>query len=84
MLAHAARHQEFRSLAATFWSGTRGILAQQVAEDYRQAGEKAPVDPKHIAIAFTALDIGLVVQHLVDPELYEALFAPLAPGATEG
>jgi AcrR family transcriptional regulator len=88
VLAHAARHPEFRALAASFWTGTRTVLAQQVEGDYRQAGEEPQLEPKHIAIALTALDIGLAVQHLVDPdevplslypELYEALFAPIVP-----
>ena len=65
------------------------MLSLQVEDSYRQAGERPPIEPKHIAIALTALDIGLAVQHLVAaeevplelyPELYEALFGPLLPG----
>ena len=89
VLAHAARHPELRSLAASFWAGTRSTLSLQIEDSYRQAGENPPIEPKHIAIALTALDVGLAVQHLVDPdevglelypELYEALFTPLLPG----
>lgn len=88
-LAHAARHPDFRSFAATFWSGTREMNAQGIAASYQEAGEQPPIEPKHIATALTALDIGLAVQHLVDPEavplelyprLFELLFVPLAPG----
>jgi AcrR family transcriptional regulator len=85
-LAHAARHDEFRSLAATFWSGTRAIGTQQIADAYAERGLEPPIDPKHLATAGIALDIGLAVQNLVDPEdvplgvyppLYELIFGQL-------
>jgi AcrR family transcriptional regulator len=85
-LAHAARHPEFRSLAATFWSGTRAMNAHQIEGAFQELGRRPPIEPKHLATALTALDIGLAVQNLVDPEevpldlyprLYELLFAPL-------
>jgi AcrR family transcriptional regulator len=87
-LVHAARNPGFRSLAATFWSGTREMNANVIREAYEELGKDPPVEPKHLATAFTALDIGLAVQHLVDPEavplelyprLYELLFVPLVP-----
>jgi AcrR family transcriptional regulator len=90
-LAHAARHPEFRSLAATFWSGTRALGTGQIAAAFEQRGVKPPIEPKHLATATIALDIGLAVQNLVDPDdvpleiyppLYELLFARLLePGA---
>jgi AcrR family transcriptional regulator len=85
-LAHAARHPEFRSLAATFWSGTRAMNAQQIEGVFDELGREPPIEPKHFATALTALDIGLALQHLVDPDevpldlyprLYELLFGPL-------
>jgi AcrR family transcriptional regulator len=85
-LAHAARHPEFRSLAATFWSGTRQMAAAAISAGYEQIGREPPIEPKDIAAAFIAIDIGLVVQHMVDPDevplelyprLYELLFVPL-------
>jgi AcrR family transcriptional regulator len=85
-LAHVARHPEFASLAATFWRGTRATMAAAWEETARAQGRELPVDAPHIAIALTALDIGLAVQNLVDPEeaplelypeLYELLFVPL-------
>jgi AcrR family transcriptional regulator len=85
-LAHAARRPEFKSLAATFWSGTRTAMAIEIGEAFQQVDGIPPVEPKELAIALTALDIGLAVQHLVDPEdvplslypkLYELLFAPI-------
>jgi AcrR family transcriptional regulator len=85
-LAHAARHPEFRALPATFWSGTRAMNASWLERDVEQRGIRLPIDAKHLATAMTALDIGLAVQHLVDPaevpldlypQLYTLLFGPL-------
>lgn len=82
-LAQAGRDEEFRKLAATFWRGNRtagtGVIAHQLPEHADQA--------KAIATAMIALDIGLAIQHMVDPddvpldlypELYELLFSSLA------
>jgi AcrR family transcriptional regulator len=87
-LAHAARHPDFASLPATFWRGNRRLVADQIQGLYDEAQEQPPIDPKHMASALTALDIGLAVQNLVDPEevplslypkLYGLLFGPLIP-----
>jgi hypothetical protein len=88
-LAYAARHPEFASLPATFWRGNRELTASQIDDTYGAAGEKPPIESKHLATALTALDIGLAIQNLVDPEevpldlypkLYDLLFGPLLPG----
>ena len=85
-LAHVARHPEFASLASTFWRGTRRVIADQWEQTFKAQGRDLPVPARHIAVALTALDIGLAVQNLVDseevplelyPELYELLFVPL-------
>jgi AcrR family transcriptional regulator len=78
-LTQAARDEDFRELAATFWSGNRALLAEQTRETYKEIGRKPPLPPKQIATAMIALDVGLAVQHLVDPEeapldLYVPLF----------
>jgi len=78
-LTQAARDEDFRKLAATFWSGNRGLLAEQTKEVYEELGSKPPLPPEQIATAMIALDVGLAVQHLVDPEgapldLYVPLF----------
>jgi AcrR family transcriptional regulator len=67
-LTQAARDEEFRKLAATFWSGNRAVLSEQVGETYKEIGRKPPLPTKEIATAMIALDVGLGVQHLVDPE----------------
>jgi AcrR family transcriptional regulator len=78
LMALAARDEEFRKLAATFWSGNRAMAAQQTAEAFEEVGREPPIEPKHLAAAMTALDIGLAVQHLVDPdEVPLDLYVPL-------
>jgi AcrR family transcriptional regulator len=90
-LAHAARHPEFASLPASFWRGNRELTAHSIETTYAEAGEKPPIAAKHLATALTALDIGLAIQNLVDPEevplslyprLYGLLFGPLLPGSS--
>jgi AcrR family transcriptional regulator len=77
-LTQAARDEEFRKLAATFWSGNRGVLAEQTKATFRELGRKPPLPPKQIATAMIALDVGLAVQHLVDPdEAPLGLYVPL-------
>ena len=87
-LAYAARHPEFASLPATFWRGNRELTARMVDTTYAQVGERPPIESKHLATALTALDIGLAIQNLVDPEevpldlyptLYDLLFGRLLP-----
>ena len=78
-LTQAARDKEFRKLAATFWSGNRAVLTEQTKDTFKELRRKPPVPPKQIATAMIALDVGLAVQHLVDPDeapldLYVPLF----------
>jgi AcrR family transcriptional regulator len=84
-LTQAARDEGFRKLAATFWSGNRALLAEASRVQFEQLGRKPPVPTDQLATAMIAMDIGLAVQHLVDPEavpldhyvpLYDALFGP--------
>ena len=67
-LTQAARDEEFRKLAATFWSGNRALLAEQIKETFKEISEEPPLPAKQIATAMIALDVGLAVQHLVDPD----------------
>jgi AcrR family transcriptional regulator len=77
-LTQAARDEEFRELAATFWSGNRAVLAERAGATFNQLGRKPPLAPKQIATAMIALDVGLAVQHLVDPdEVSLDLYVPL-------
>jgi AcrR family transcriptional regulator len=67
-LTLAARDEELRKLAATFWSGNRALLTEQTKDVFKEVGRKPPLSPKQIATAMIALDVGLAVQHLVDPD----------------
>jgi hypothetical protein len=85
-LTQAARDEDFRKLAASFWSGNRALVAGQVKATFKEVGRKPPLPPDQIATAMIALDVGLAVQHLVDPEevslevyvpLFDLLFGSL-------
>jgi AcrR family transcriptional regulator len=77
-LTQAARDEGFRELAATFWSGNRAVLAENVKTTFKEIGSKPPLRAKQIATAMIALDVGLAVQHLVDPdEVPLDLYVPL-------
>jgi AcrR family transcriptional regulator len=67
-LTQAARDEGFRELAATFWSGNRAVLAENAKATFKEIGHKPPLPAKQIATAMIALDVGLAVQHLVDPD----------------
>jgi len=90
LLAHASRDDQFRQIAAGFWSANRALSAQAIAGAYAGASRKPPLAPEDLATAMIALDIGLALQHFVDPDavplrtypdLFELLFGPLAPEA---
>jgi AcrR family transcriptional regulator len=82
-LAQAGRDEELRELAATFWRGNRARGQKLIATAIPEQAARA----KAISTAMIALDIGLAIQHFVDPEdvpldlypeLYVMLFGPLA------
>ena len=85
-LTQAARDEEFRKLAAGFWSGNRKLMAESGSAQWKELGRKPPLPPEQIATGMIALDIGLAIQHMVDPDavpldlyvpLYEELFGPM-------
>jgi AcrR family transcriptional regulator len=93
LLAHAGRDEQFRTLARGFWSTNRELTAEGIRRAYKDAGTAPPAAPEQLATAMIAMDIGLALQHFVDPdavpltdypELYELLFEPLAPPGAEG
>jgi AcrR family transcriptional regulator len=88
LLAHAGRDEHFRELAAGFWSGTRKLGAAAIEQRFAEAGQAPNLPAEDLATAMIALDIGLALQHFVDPggapldlypTLYEALFARHGP-----
>jgi AcrR family transcriptional regulator len=93
LLAHAGRDESFRQIAAGFWSANRELIATGIEQAYSEAGQKPPAPSGHLATAMIALDIGLALQHFVDPdtvplelypELYDLLFSPHAPAGVPG
>jgi AcrR family transcriptional regulator len=88
VLAHAGRHDDFRALAAQFWSRNRTLIAEVTARAHARADKPPPADPKLLATAMIALNVGLAIQRYVDPEavpldawpeLFEVLFPPVNP-----
>jgi AcrR family transcriptional regulator len=88
LLAHTGRDDEFRKIAAGFWSGNRALAARAITTAYEEADTTPPIAPDRLASAWIAIDIGLALQHFVDPdgaplelypELCELLFGPLVP-----
>jgi AcrR family transcriptional regulator len=88
LLAHAGRDSEFRKIAARFWSGNRRLIAGAIETAFKEAGATPPLAPDRLASAWIAIDIGLALQHFVDPdaapldlyaELCDTLFTPLVP-----
>jgi len=86
LLAAAGRDERFRELAAGFWSANRRLTSVGLAGAFKDAGQEPPAPADDLASAMIALDIGLALQHFVDPEavplrlypeLYELLFVPL-------
>ena len=90
LLAAAGRDSDFRKIAAGFWSTNRQLTAAVIKAGYDAAGTEPPAPPDHLASAMIAIDIGLALQHFVDPEaaplelypeLYELLFTHIGPGS---
>jgi AcrR family transcriptional regulator len=89
LIAQAGRDEDLRQLAASFWTGNRALAAAAIGQLYGEAGKPPPAAPERLASALIALDIGLAIQHYVDPEaapldlypeLFELLFDRLVPG----
>lgn len=83
LLAQAAVDDELRQLARGFWSTNRQLIGQLLARAASQLQVDLPAPPERMASAMIALDIGLAIQHHIDPdavpldaypELFEALF----------
>jgi AcrR family transcriptional regulator len=88
LLAHAGRDESFRAIAAGFWSVTRTLSAEAIQAAFDAAGVDPPAPPVDIASAMIAMDIGLALQHFVDPDavpldvypaLYDLAFGRHAP-----
>jgi AcrR family transcriptional regulator len=68
LLLQAGRDERMRALAAEFWRSNRLLIARIVE---RAAGDGRPLrglSPERMATALIGLDIGLAIQHYVDPD----------------
>lgn len=86
-VAHAGRDDATRELAAGFWRGNRALMAELSRRFYADRGVEPPIATDRIATAFIAMDIGIALQHHVDPEavpldvypdIWETIFGRLA------
>ncbi|HEX8123597.1 MAG TPA: TetR/AcrR family transcriptional regulator [Solirubrobacteraceae bacterium] len=68
LLLEAGRDEKMRALAVEFWRSNRELVAEIVARRYAAADRKPPLKPKTLASALIAMDIGLAIQHYVDPD----------------
>ncbi len=91
LIAQAGRDDELRELAAGFWTGNRALTAAVIRQVHEEEGAPLPAAPERLASALIALDIGLAIQHHIDPEaapldlypeLYGLLFERLIPGGS--
>ena len=85
LLAHAGRDDDLRRLATEFWRENRGLLARLVERRFAEQGTEPPLPPDVLATALIAMDIGLAVQHHVDPDavplsVYPEVFGVLFDG----
>ena len=69
LLLEAGRDEAMRELATGFWRTNRELTAAVVERRFREAGQEPPIAPQSMATALIAMDIGLAIQHYVDPEV---------------
>ena len=69
LLLEAGRDDKMRALAVEFWRSNRELIARLLGKRYEQQGRPMPTDPLTPATASIAMDIGLAIQHYVDPEV---------------
>lgn len=90
LLTHAGRDDDTRELAAGFWTRNRELITELVRRRCAEAGIEPPMAPDRIASALIAMDVGLSLQHFVDPDavpldvypdVWEAIFGRLAGGS---
>ena len=85
LLLQAGRDERMRELAVEFWRTNRGLLAKLAERRFAEAGRDPPLDPHVLASAMIAMDIGLAIQHYVDPDavpldVYPDVFGTLFDG----
>ena len=69
LLLEAGRDEKMRRLAVEFWRSNRELIARIIEKRYKEEGREPPLKPLTFASALIAMDIGLAIQHYVDPEV---------------
>jgi AcrR family transcriptional regulator len=82
LLLQAGRDPKMRELAAEFWRSNRLLLTRIVERGAAEGRDLRGLDPETMATALIAVDIGLAIQHYVDPDnvpldVYPAVFGAL-------
>jgi AcrR family transcriptional regulator len=81
VLLEAGRDEQMRELAAEFWRANRELLARMIERGHAERGRELPIPSTSLASALIALDIGLAIQHYVDPEVVPLEIYPDVFGA---
>ena len=68
LLLQAGRDPKMRELAARFWRTNRLLLARIAERGMAEGRDPHGLSPEQFATALIAMDIGLAIQHYVDPE----------------
>jgi AcrR family transcriptional regulator len=82
LLLQAGRDPKMRELAAEFWRSNRILIARILERASGEGRRLFGLSPESMATVLIALDIGLAIQHYVDPEtvpldLYPEVFGAL-------
>jgi AcrR family transcriptional regulator len=68
LLLQAGRDENMRALAREFWRTNRQLTAKVVERAAAEGRDGRGLPPDRLASALIALDIGLAIQHYVDPD----------------
>jgi AcrR family transcriptional regulator len=68
LLLQAGRDPKMRVLAAEFWRSNRLLIARIVERARGEGRDDRGLSNEQMATALIAMDIGLAIQHYVDPE----------------
>jgi AcrR family transcriptional regulator len=82
LLLQAGRDPKMRELAAEFWRSNRLLIARIVERAGGEGRDLRGLSPERMATALIAMDIGLAIQHYVDPDtvplsVYPEIFGAL-------
>ena len=68
LLAQAGRDEHMQGLASEFWRSNRDLITRVMERGAAEGRDLRGLSAERVATALIALDIGLAIQHFVDPE----------------